>query len=65
MSFFDVLTDAAVNYFLSRGVSSRSSLIITRAERDADPLGCDSGGFGEGTLPNWVTLSPAAANGAR
>lgn len=65
ISFFEVLTDQAMSYFLARGVTSRAQLVITEAERDADPLGCATGGFGEGTLPNWVHLTPVGGGPAR
>jgi hypothetical protein len=60
ISYFDAMTDAVFQAYQARGVASRSSFIITKAERDADPVPC----VGEsqftvfGTLPQWVVLSP-------
>ena len=40
VSYFDTLTDDAFAPFTARGVASRSQLIYTRAQRDADPYRC-------------------------
>ena len=40
ISYFDTLTEEAFAEFQARGVSSRSQLIFTKAERDADPYRC-------------------------
>lgn len=58
-SYFDAMTDAVFQTYQARGVASRSAMIISKAERDADPVPC----VGEsqftvfGTLPNWVALN--------
>lgn len=58
ISYFDVMTDGLFQSYVSRGVLSRSSLIITRAERDADSLTCSGEAFvGTGILGNWVSLN--------
>lgn len=58
VSYFDVMEDTLFTNYIARGVSARSDLIITQAERDADPLTCDGETFlTYGTLPNWVNLS--------
>lgn len=50
-------TDEAFSPFLPGGVAARSEMILSRDERDADPLGCTGESFGsEGTLSNWVVL---------
>jgi hypothetical protein len=59
ISYFDAMTDGVFQPYQARGVASRSAMIITKAERDADPVPC----VGEsqftvfGTLPSWVTLN--------
>jgi len=59
ISYFDAMTDAVFQRYQGRGVASRSALIVTQAERDADPVPC----VGEsqftifGSLPNWVVLN--------
>jgi hypothetical protein len=59
LSYFEAITDSVFAEYQGRGVSSREAAIITRAERDADPVPC----VGEqqftvhGTLPDWVTLN--------
>lgn len=57
LSFFDCMTDSVFAIYQARGVANREAAIITRAERDADPLTCDGEQFeGPGHLPNWVEL---------
>lgn len=58
ISYFDVMTDALFRNYADRGVRSRSDLIISREQKDADPLFCDGQDFtGKGDLPNWFLLS--------
>jgi hypothetical protein len=59
ISFFDAMTDAVFAQYQARGVSSRAAAIITRAERDADPVPCvgESQFTVQGTLPNWLNLN--------
>jgi hypothetical protein len=58
LSYFDVMTDTVFQNYQNRGVSSRSELIISRSERDADPLTCNGDTFQScGTIPNWVNLN--------
>jgi len=45
VSYFDTLTDSAFAPFRLRGLNSSSSVILTRAQRDAAPLSCVSGGL--------------------
>ena len=58
ISYFDAMTDAVFAAYQSRGVPSREAAIVTRDERDADPVPC----VGEhqftvqGTLPDWLDL---------
>jgi hypothetical protein len=60
VSYFDVMSDALFQQYQARGVLSRSQLIITKQERDADPLTCDGETFtSSGHLENWVQLAPA------
>lgn len=59
ISYFDVMSDQVFQNYTSRGVSHRDSLIITKGERDADPLDCNaSWGVdpGVGNIVNWVDL---------
>jgi hypothetical protein len=58
VSWFDVITDELFAQYSARGMTSRASGVITRAERDADPLTCTGETFmGAGTLPTWVMLN--------
>jgi len=58
LSYFDVMTDAVFQNYRNRGVGARSDLIISRAERDANPLNCSGDNFlNKGTIPNWVYLN--------
>ena len=59
ISYFEAMTDAVWQLYQARGVASRSAMIITKAERDADPIPCVDGQqfTSFGTLPNWVVLN--------
>lgn len=57
ISWFEVMTDGVFQGYAARGVGSRQSMIISRAERDADPLACNGETFTSfGSIQNWVTL---------
>jgi len=58
VSYFDVITDKLFGCYMSRGVMTRDTLIISKAARDADPLlPCNGQQFWySGTIPNWVQL---------
>jgi hypothetical protein len=57
VSYFDVMTDSLFSEYQARGVASRSDLIISKEQRDADPLTCDGQAFLTfGTNTSWVTL---------
>lgn len=61
ISCFEAMTDQVFQQFLLRGVPSREEMIITREERDADPLECEGETFlSESSLPDWVTLDEPA-----
>ncbi len=59
VSFFEAITDSVFQLYKARGVPSREAAIITKEERDADPVPC----FGEqlflveGTIPDWLVLN--------
>jgi len=52
------MLDGVFDAYTNRGLNSRSELIITEEERDADPLTClEDGNFADpGNLANWVEL---------
>ena len=58
--YFETMTDAVFAAYQARGVASREAAIITQAERDADPVPCvgESQFQSQGTIPNWVDLTP-------
>ncbi len=59
VSWFQIMTEAVFQTYLARGVASRESAIITRAERDADPLTCSGETFvstGSGAIADWLDL---------
>jgi hypothetical protein len=59
VSWFDVMTDSLFLAYQARGVGSRSDLILTADQRDADPLTCMGETFtSTGMLPAWFVLSP-------
>lgn len=61
VSIFEVMTNQLFSAYQQRGVSNRAELIITKEERDADPLNCDEDwgppNPGAGNIPNWVILN--------
>ena len=58
ISYFDVMTDSLFGSYQGRGLTARSVAIISKAERDADPLTCDGELFqNQGNIENWVTLN--------
>jgi hypothetical protein len=58
VSWFDVMTEEVFQQYQSRGVNARADAIITKAQRDADPLTCTGDAFATtGTIGNWVVLN--------
>ena len=58
LSYFETMTDAVFAEYQARGVVSRESAIITREQRDADPVPCagQSQFTVQGKLPDWLVL---------
>lgn len=58
VSYFDVMSDATFAAYQARGVASRQAAIITKAERDADPITCtgESPFPSPGRIENWLVL---------
>ena len=57
-SWFEVMTDDVFAAYAARGVSARSDMIVTAAQRDADPLICDGQEFqSASSFPDWVDLN--------
>jgi hypothetical protein len=67
LSIFAAMPDRIFAAYRARGIDSREDLVITREERDAQPLTCQGEEFLDpGALENWVTLSaPAPPTPAR
>jgi hypothetical protein len=58
LSYFQVMTDSLFESYKARGLTSREDAIISKEERDADPLTCDGETFANGgNLENWVVLN--------
>lgn len=58
VSWFDVMTDGLFQAYAARGATTRRDFIITRAERDADPLTCAGSTFlTRGTLASQFNLN--------
>ena len=60
VSYFNVMTDFLFQNYQVRGVNSRSDAIISKDERDADPLICDGEEFideDHDISKDWVTLN--------
>lgn len=58
-SYFQAMTDSVFAAYQARGVPSREAAIITKEERDADPVPCvgESQFTVRGTLPDWLNLN--------
>jgi hypothetical protein len=59
ISYFDVMTDTLFQAYQARGVQTRGDFIITKEERDRDPLTCEGEAFTAetGHLENWFYLN--------
>lgn len=59
ISFFDTMMDSLFAKYQKRGIVNRSDTIISKEQRDADPLECDEEGnfIHGGHLENWVNLN--------
>ncbi len=59
LSYFDCMTDPVFEAYQARGLVSRADAIISKAERDADPVPCEGENqFTEhGSIPDWVILN--------
>ena len=57
VSYFEVITDSLFQSYQACGLSARDDVIISKEERDADPLTCVGEIFTDsGNLENWVIL---------
>ncbi len=58
LSYFDVLPDSIFQNYIKRGITSRSELIISKAQRDANPLTCNGQMFSSNQYnpADWVGL---------
>lgn len=58
ISYFDAMPDSLFAQLAKYGITSRGQMIISKAERDADPLKCDAGGgFASlSNIPNGVLI---------
>lgn len=60
VSYFDVMPDNLFANMASFGITNRSQLIITKEQRDADPLSCSGESFqNQGTIENIYFLPSA------
>ena len=59
VSFFEAITDSVFELYHARGVPSRQAAIISKEERDADPVPCvgEEQFTVEGTIPDWIVLN--------
>ena len=58
ISFFEVMKDSLFQDYKDRGVGSRDTAVISKENRDADPLTCNGEIFANsGSLTNWVILT--------
>lgn len=58
VSYFELMTDSLFAAYEARGMLNRSDAIISKEERDANPLTCDGETFtSRDTLESWVYLS--------
>lgn len=60
ISYFEAMPDSLFSKYQSRGINHRDSLVISKADRNNDPLTCDFAGTftgGNGNLNNWTTVN--------
>jgi hypothetical protein len=58
VSWFDIITDKVFNEYSARGIGTRSAMMITKSERDANPLTCSGDTFtSSDPLESWVILN--------
>lgn len=58
VSYFNVMTDAAFQQYINRGILNRDALIISKELRDANPLTCSGDSFiSDDLLDSWVILN--------
>jgi hypothetical protein len=58
ISYFQVITDSIFALYTHRGVTSRDTMIIAQAVRDAHPIDCATGFSVAGRTGDWYNLSP-------
>ncbi len=57
VSYFEAITEEVFQEYQKRGIESRQDMIISKEERDQDPLTCQGETFVEsGNLDDYVTL---------
>lgn len=57
ISYFEVIKDVVFLEYFNRAVNSREDLIISKEQRDNNPLSCNNDAFiGNETIENWVIL---------
>ena len=57
VSFLNTLTEQAFQAYVAKGITKPDDAIISKMERDANPLTCSGGTFTSiDPLENWVTL---------
>lgn len=58
VSYFDLMTDQLFKNYQTKGIVERSSIIISKADRDASPLICNGETFiNSGSIENWIILN--------
>lgn len=58
ISYFDAMTPSLFTNYQARGIGNRNTFIISKTNRDNDPLTCNGEDFLTfGTLNNWVILN--------
>lgn len=64
-SYFQVMTPQLFQKYIDKGVQSVDDFMLTKEERDNDPLECDGDQFlTRGTLPQWYCFGQAEGEGA-
>ena len=58
LPYFETMSDEVFGQYISTNLNSRADFIISREDRDADPLTCEGDSFlNDGNLVNWVILA--------
>lgn len=59
ISYIDIMSGELFQHYKNRGLESREDLIISKEDRDADPIECNENDnfIDTGSFQNWIDLT--------